>query len=475
MLLVGASALGAAAPASGEPPPPAEQAAPALDECTAELERLRAAAGSAELAQADETLKKQVELQQKQIQLLEKMIRLLADESRTQAATADARARQAAQRDRELADAVDNIVEHADAVERRGPALPPTLRELFLPTRTNESPIGFYGTLAADFVDFQEQPSNFPSPVFSPHFYMLLNEEFLFEINPEIRANGINLESAQVDWFVGDHLTVVFGRFYSPLGFFNERLHTSWIFKTPDRPLMFQQVYPAPLSFTGVQARGAAYPTELPVKLEYSAFVADGFSLDARNPTARDFADLRPTRDPFDDVNNDKAFGGRIGLSFPELGVIVGVSGLANGAYDRAGEHDLSLWDVDFSYHCGNWDFRFEYARTHQQAPGMPIDRQGLYAQVAYRPYDSLDPILQKLEGIFRYDYVEFRGIDLAATGLNFGPRERIPIDRGRYTVGLNCYPYPSLVFKVAYQFSDELSFRDIRDHGFLAQVAWGF
>jgi hypothetical protein len=148
---------------------------------------------------------------------------------------------------------------------------------------------------------------------------------------------------------------------------------------------------------------------------------------------------------------------------------------LWNGAYDRAGQHDLSLWDVDLSWHHGNWDFRFEFARVHQQAPTSPIHRTGFYAQAAYRPYDSSSPILRRFEGVVRYDYVQFRGIDLTATGLAFGGRENVPIDRNRYTFGLNWYAYESLVFKIAYQINEELRFRNFRDDGLLAQVAWGF
>jgi hypothetical protein len=435
-----------------------------------------------------EKLRKQVELQQKQIELLEKMIRLAAEQIQkdrpsaaalqrlqTQAALLEARTEQAARRDQELASATDELREQADATQRSGPALPATLRELFLPTRTNESPLSIWGTLSAEFQDFDDRPSTFPSPVFSPHFYLLLNEQFLLEVNPEIRANGVSLESAQLDWFLHDNLTLVFGRFYSPLGFFNERLHTTWVFKTPDRPLMFQQVFPAPLSHNGVMARGACYVGDWPVKLEYATFVGNGFTLETANPTARDLADLRAMKEAFDDGNDDKAVGARIGLSFPEMGLIVGLSGLANGAYDRGGQQDLSAWDVDASWHKGNWDVRFEFARTHQQAPGTAIRRRGLYFQVAYRPYDSLHPLLQRLEGVVRYDHVAFDGIDLNRTGLAFGGRERVPVDRNRYTFGLNFYAYASLVFKVAFQINDEQQFREFEDNGFLAQVAWGF
>jgi hypothetical protein len=435
----------------------------------------------------DGALRKQVELQGKQIKVLEKIVRLLTEKLakepsaaaveklQEQTAALEGRAEQTGVRDQELAGAIDDLREQRDADHRHGPILPATLRELFVPSRTNQSPLAIYGTLSADFQDFQDTPSNFTSPVFSPHFYLLLNESFLLEVNPEIRSAGVEIESAQLDWFISDHLTLVFGRFYSPLGFFNERLHTSWVFKTPDRPLMFQQVFPSPLSLSGLQLRGATFLGCSPVKLEYTTLVSNGLSLDVRAPGPRDFADLARMRDPFDDVNNSKAVGGRLGLAFPTLGLIAGISGLANGAYDRAGEHDLSVWDVDLSWHQGNWDVRFEYARTNQQAPGAAIDRQGFYGQVAYRPYDSCSLILSNLEWVFRFDHVEFDGIDLAVTGTAFGPRERLPVDRNRYTFGVNYYPYPSLVVKLAYEINDELRFREFADNGFIAQVAWGF
>jgi hypothetical protein len=203
--------------------------------------------------------------------------------------------------------------------------------------------------------------------------------------------------------------------------------------------------------------------------------VANGLSLDVERPTPFDFANLRATTDPFDDVNNAKALGGRLGLSFPTVGLIVGISGLDNGAYDRAGQHDLSAWLLDVSWHWGNWDFRFEFARTNQQAVPSAIHRQGYYAQVAYRPYNHPSRWLQRLEGVFRFDHVAFDGINLAATGLDFGSRERIPVDRNRYTFGLNYYFYPSLIGKVAYEINDELGFPERRDNGFIAQVTWGF
>src|SRR5262249_40314286 len=182
--------------------------------------------------------------------------------------------------------------------------------------------------------------------------------------------------------------------------------------------------------------------------------------------------------DGINDVNNAKAWGGRFGLSVPRIGIIAGLSGLANQAYDQSG-HYLNLWDVDASYHRGNWDARFEFAHTDQTTPAAPIHRQGLYAQVAYRRYNSPHPWLQKLEGVFRFDHVQFENINIKQTGLNFGglglTYARMPLDRNRYTIGLNYWFYPSLVLKLAIEFNDELGVPSLRDNGFIGQLVWGF
>ena len=225
----------------------------------------------------------------------------------------------------------------------------------------------------------------------------------------------------------------------------------------------------------GLQLRGAKYIGDLPVKLEYCSFVANGFSLAKDNPTAKDIADIRLFRKSFTEVNNDKALGGRLGLSFPKVGLVVGASGMLNGAYDTAGQQDMNMVDYDASLHNGNWDLKFEYVDVGQQSPFGHVDRSGYYFQTAYRNYSSIHPFWGNLEYVAQFGHVAFKGIDLAVTGLDFGGSDRIPIDRNRYTLGTNYYFAPSLIGKIAYEFNDELGQTEFRDNGILAQVSWGF
>jgi hypothetical protein len=462
-----------------------------LERTARELKKLSQSQAAAGEGQEIDRLKAQVELQQKQIDVLLKMTRLLADQMKKQGtagaavetlqeqvADQEARLQRAAVRDQELARSRDELIERLDAESRNGPALPATLRELFSPFRNNESPLSIYGTAAQEFSAFNHLNSTFRARTLELRPYLLLNEKWLMSANVALQVNTIQLWRAQLEWFINDNLTFVAGRFYSPIGFFSERLRLNWVIKTPDPPLMFNQVYPQQLSFDGLQLRGARYLPNLPVKLEYTGFIANGLSVSGSNLSPTIYSNLNNFTDTIDDVNGAKAYGGRVGLSIPKIGLIVGLSGLANQAYDQAG-HNLNLWDADVSWHRGNWDARFEIANMDQQTPSNPIHRQGSYAQVAYRQYDSHHPFLQKLEGVFRFDHVQFQGIDIQQTGINFGglgtTYNRQPLDRNRYTIGANYWFYPSLVLKVAYEIYDELGVPSLKDNGILGQIAWGF
>jgi hypothetical protein len=481
----------------------------------AELEKLRKQQAALKAAPADDDQKKQIELLQKQVETLEKQIKLLADQLKkqdveklqTQAATLEARSVQAARRDKELSSALDDLREHLDSLERYGPQLPSQVKELFLPSGTNETPLSIYGALsfgyskilgdtasAANGAGRSPTPGGFYFGEFSPDFLLKLNDWIFLEAEIAIGGNGsVSAGSfAQADFFVNDWLTIIAGRFVAPIGWYNERLNNPWINKLPadapgSAPLLWAQVLPS-FSMLGVQATGAYYLGCSPLKLEYAAYVTNGLNLTpgtAGSPTINELANLENMENTFTFVSNQPTFGGRIGLWWPEVGLEGGVSAMYNGDYVAGGfEEAITLWAVDFNYHKGNWDVRAEYGMTFQQAGSFAgttgltsndIRRQGFYGQVAYRPRDMANRILKNTEVVYRYSYVDFHGIDATALDLTtFSTPVDVPVRRQQNEIGVNYYFTPRMLVKCAYQINDEPNFH-LHDNQFLAELDWGW
>jgi hypothetical protein len=334
----------------------------ALVQDAGNLQQQQAAAQGSNL----QDLQKQIEILQKQIGTQQKMIQLLSEQLKkqpaggaavekleVQTATLESRARQAAQRDQELAMAIDNIVEHQDAVERYGPPLPDKLKQLFLPSGNNETPLSIYGALAfgyskiigdaataANGAGRPATPGGFYFGEFTPDFLLKLNDWIFLEAEISVASNGsVSAGSfAQADFFVSDWLTIIAGRFVAPIGWFNERLNNPWINKLPgdapgSGPLLWQQVLP-PFSLLGVQATGSFYLGCSPLKLEYAAYVSNSLNLTpamAGAPTINELANLENMEDTFTIISNEKAVGGRLGLWWPAMGLEGGVSAMYSG------------------------------------------------------------------------------------------------------------------------------------------------
>jgi hypothetical protein len=486
----------------------AEDELSALQKDLAKLQGQVAAAQAAGAGQPEDPLRKRIELLEKQIETQQKMIQLLADQVRRQPAgsaadqiaTLEGRSQQAARRDLELTQAMDTLTDHLDATERNGPRLPSALKELFLASGNNESPLSIYGTLsvgyhrivgnsttAANGAGRPPTPGGFYFGEFTPDFLLKLNDWIFLSAEIGAGSDGsVALGSfAQADFFIYDWLTVSAGRIVAPIGWYNLR-NAPWINKLPadapgSAPLLWLQVLPT-MSLLGVQAQGSFYLGCSPFKLEYSAYVSNGLNLTpatAGAPTINELANLENMTDTFNSVTNDKAFGGRLGLWWPEAGLEAGFSGLFNGDYVGGGfEDQITLFAVDLNYHKGDWDVRAEYGRTYQQAGSFGfenITRQGMYAQVAYRPLDACNKYLQNTELVYRYSYVDFKGIDPTTLDLTtFSSPVDVPVRRQQNEIGINYYFAPRLVMKCAYQINDEPHFH-LHDNQFLTELDWGW
>lgn len=51
----------------------------------------------------------------------------------------------------------------------------------------------------------------------------------------------------------------------------------------------------------------------------------------------------------------------------------------------------------------------------------------------------------------------------------------RQPLDRNRWTYGVNYWFYPSLVLKLAIEINNELGVPKLKDNGFIGQIVWGW
>ena len=483
-------------PSGAAPPGVGKSAADELTQLQQQLTALQGGPQAAGGVKQDDVMKKRVELLEQQVRILEKSIRLLAkqipgqaeagpavEKLQEQTASLESRSRQAAARDRELADAVDDLREQRDADQRNGPTLPATLKELFLPTQTNETPLSIYSTFAFGFIAPQTGPQGFFFGEFSPDFYLKLNDWVFFEGEFSAGSNGsVSLTFASADFFINDWLTVLLGRFVAPIGWYNLRLNNPWVNKlpidAPDTPLLWRQVLPT-FTAQGIEAMGSHYICDSPIKLDYAAYVSNGLNLPVTAaPKLNDLANLENMENTFAFITDDKAVGGRVGLWWPEVGLAGGLSGLYNGSYIPRSEDAIRLWALDLNYHKGNWDARFEYGMTDQDtSPFLPhrIRRQGVNAQVAYRPRDACNKYLQNIEVVYRYGYVDFDGINPnKLTPSSFASPIDVPVRRQQHDFGIDYWISPRLVLQFAYEINDEFNIH-LNDNQFIFEIAWGW
>jgi hypothetical protein len=297
------------------------------------------------------------------------------------------------------------------------------------------------------------------------------------ELELEGSETSVALEMAHVSYLLNDYVTVSAGKFLNPIDYFVERQHMAWVNKLPDKPLA---VYDGllPESLLGVQVRGGI-PVG-PTKIGYAFYAANAPELttspaDPANPM--DVGTL--TFDDFDNSNGHIAAGGRVGFyPIPELEVGYGFQTSAAGP--KGSDVHALLQSVDLSY-VRDSDFlkgmvnlhaqwvwsnvdRYTYDATGAEGFG-PLEfsnnRNGGYAQLAYRPSKLENSILKDIEPVVRYDVINQK-------------KTPVGFDERRWTVGLNYWIGPSTVFKLAYEFDRQNGTGQDGD-AFLAQFAVGF
>lgn len=353
------------------------------------------------------------------------------------------------------------------------------LRDVTDPLRPGSPNLALGGNAVVTFQDRQRADSTFgavlaPILLWKPTDRLLLETQIEFGLTDE--ETDVELAQFQISYLLNDYLTIGTGKFLTPFGTFWERWHPSWINKTPTMPLVYERGLIGETGL-GVQARGGFRIGK--TKLNYAAYYVNGpdfgdASIDAAGVLG--FENFR-------DNNNNKSFGGRIGvLPVPELELGYSfLTGRVGDSGSRASGVDTFIHGIDLSYARefeaikGRLDLRAEaiWVDTDRFIFTGPFDpftfdnkRNGWFVQGAYRPTlsdfrlgDGIE--LKNVEFVARYDQLR-----------ESGPGT-IGADHDKITLGLDYWIRPNIVLKAAYTRDDVRG--DVDEDGFFMQFAVGF
>jgi len=295
------------------------------------------------------------------------------------------------------------------------------------------------------------------------HATVMIRADLLSEVSLEMAFEWEHLGLEQDDFYLphafmdlkaADWFIVRAGFFEAPIGAFNEYLYPDFLRITGMAPLFAESVVPALWSEVGVQLRGRIGLGGL-TAINYAAFVSNG--LEQRDATPDDGVveeggDIREMRfNARDRFNSDKAVGGRLGLEIGNFDL--GVSGYT-GRYTIEANRRLIIEDADVSFQSKFLTIRAEGALALQDTTGDRLKKFGLYALLALRPIQYLEP------------YAEYDLVDLGSR-----------IQRG--LLGVAIYPFPAHQATRSLRLKNEAGYEFLengdRDFVWLLQLTTGF
>ena len=226
--------------------------------------------------------------------------------------------------------------------------------------------LGGYGSVG--YISGDQRNDRFYQASYSPIFHYTFKDLVMLqaELEIEVEDDGdteIALEYMTIDWFMNDYVILQGGKFLSPLGYFRQNLHPSWINKLPTAPTGFGHDQAAPIADVGLQFRGGV-PLGDTMFANYSFFVSNGPNELELNEDG-DEIEAVETAGATGNEDDNFLFGGRIGF-VPIANVEIGVS----GAFGDVGLEDDGFADRDYDVFgvdaFGRWkglDLRAEYIR----------------------------------------------------------------------------------------------------------------
>ncbi|MCA6441400.1 MAG: hypothetical protein IM562_09345 [Chitinophagaceae bacterium] len=346
--------------------------------------------------------------------------------------------------------------------------------------RTSKFAIVGYTSVFAKFN--KEDGAAFNNLVFNPILLWQPHKNIVIEAEMETEIEGsetkIDMGYANASFFLNKYLTVRTGKFISPFGIFQDRLHPSWINKLPTVPVGTgeDKLGVGPTSEIGIDFRGG-----IPLgsaKMNYSIFFANGAQLitDPTDPGKQGTL----TYGNAETINKKLTGGGRVGfLPLSNSSLEVGFSyrngnvGDKNSAYKFIGTQMYALdltYVKQLDFIKGMFDVKAQWNKVNVDKaeyidPGDPTGntlytfenkRSSFFTQAAYRPSMSQSKFLKKTELVFRY------------AGFNPPTGAKGLEEIKQYTYGINYWFTWRTAFKAAYQSQKD-------SNAFFLQVAVGF
>jgi len=326
------------------------------------------------------------------------------------------------------------------------------------------------------YTDSESADSSFTVGRFAPIFHfqyrdlVMLESELEFEVGDDGETET-NLEYLSIDWFINDYMTLIAGKFLSPIGQFRQNLHPSWINKLPSAPPGFGHDGAAPVSDVGVQLRGA-FPIGN-VRTNYAFFASNGPELKAEFEDGEYELDGVEAEGFGSDSDGEKVIGGRIGIiPFPgfELGLSAAngkatVTSVEDGDSDLLSDEGARDYDVigaDFNWQIHGFSLRGEYIETE-----VGSDNGGGTAASAGAEWETW-----YTQGSYRFDQSKW---ELVTRYTDFDSPHNSK-DQKQWALGVNYLISNNFIAKLGYEFNDgKSSGNDSDNDQLMLQMAYGF
>ena len=345
--------------------------------------------------------------------------------------------------------------------------------------RQPDTLIHMAGYADVGYSETESEDGSFSLGSFSPIFHFQYKDIVMLEseLELEVGEDGeteTTLEYLTIDWFVNDYMTLIGGKFLSPIGQFRQNLHPSWINKMASAPPGFGHDGAAPVSDLGFQLRGG-FPIGR-VRTNYALFASNGPELKAEMEL--EDGEIEFELDGVEaegfgtDIDGEKTYGGRLGV-IPFAGFEVGFSAATGSAtvtsiedgdsslLSGEGARDYDVIGADFSWQFQGLDLRGEYVETEVGADnglGTAASEGAVwetwYTQAAYR-FDQ-----SKWELVVRY------------TDFDSAHNSQ---DQKQWALGVNYLFTNNFIGKAGYEFNDGISGGDADQDRLLLQMAYGF